>query len=157
MFYIVFEPGKRTKISVKIGWRTIAWCRSRIHFAQAWFCYLQSGSEVSLNDLTCFQRDLDKFDECLFIEQRDLETVELLSRPSVVIVHLLIRDLNGPSDWFNSQHDFHVKNTVKWSIFYTWNCTFESRSAVWNFSLIYLLHLWLEVVSYALVVVIGGV
>ena len=115
MFYIVFETGKRTKISIKIGWRTTAWCRRRIHFAQAWFCYLQSGSEVSLNDLTCFQRDLDKFDKCLFIEQRDLEPVELLSRPSVVIVHLLIRDLNGPSDWFNSQHDFHVKNNAQWN------------------------------------------
>ena len=39
-----------------------------------------------------------KFDECLFIEQRDLEPVELLSQLSVVIVHFLIRDLNGPSD-----------------------------------------------------------
>ena len=146
MFYIVFEPGKRTKISVRIGWRTIAWCRSRIHFAQAWFCYLQSGSQVSL-----------KFHECLFIAQRGLEPVELLSQLSVVIVHFLTRDLNGPSDWFNSQHYFHVMNTMRWSTFYTWNCTDESRSAVWNFSLIYLLHLWLEVVSYALIVVIDGV
>ena len=53
---------------------------------------------MSLNDLTCFQRDRDKFDECLFIEQRDLETVELLSQLSVVIVHLLKPVLNGPSD-----------------------------------------------------------
>ena len=145
MFYIVFEPGKRTKVSVKIGWRTIAWCRSRIHFAQAWFCYLQSGSEVSLTDLKCFQRDLDKFDECLFIEQSDLEPVELLSQSSVVIVHLLIRGLNGPSYWFNSQHDVHVNNTMRWSIFYTWNCADESRIVVWNFSLTDLLHLWREV------------
>ena len=52
---------------------------------------------MSLTDLKCFQRDLDKFDECLFIEQSDLEPVELLSQSSVVIVHLLIRGLNGPS------------------------------------------------------------
>ena len=149
MFYIVFEPGKRAKISVKIGWRAIAWCRSRIHFAQAWFCYLQSGSEVSLNDLTCFQRDLGYVQRML---------VYWTKRPKACGTTVTAVCCNcSPSDtWLKfvpqtdltlSIGDFHVKNTVKWSIFYTWNCTFESRSAVWNFSLIYLLHLWLEVVS----------